>query len=302
MVAEVKPIILMTMMSFGLACRFETKTSRTGVRCIINNDTFYASYTEEYHRCILRCMYKECLFVNYNMIEKICQLGEENCDLVLDKQYNLTSFFPPVKSCLQWIPATNIDTSHMVQSSPCNDRSSHTICYVGRLIAGPDSLPGKYHTHDGSIYTALDGQQHYRGQKEVLNVVAGCHVAWTPYIAGNVIPTRAVAGGFLSSGTGSRVFVIRRQPSMGYTVIGYYDPNTEKGYAEYYGVQVMTEMDMLVVVWLTYLCMLAILQEFSLLWLSYGYHRFAPSYWRLGWTHINHEENTAVVAAWAPFY
>ena len=148
----------------------------------------------------------------------------------------------------------------MFPSYPCHHDTRHHICYVGRLISGPHTLPGKYQTLHNNLYSSFNGRTHMNGNKEVLTVVAGCQVGWMPYTAGNVIPTHAVTGGFLASGTGSRLFVIRGQVG-GYIPIGYYDPNMQKGYIDYCGAHVLTEMEMLVVVWLTYLCKLAPLQS-----------------------------------------
>ena len=115
------------------------------------------------------------------------------------------------------------------------------------------------------IYTALNGQTLLSGQKEVLTVVTGCQVGWMPYTAGDVIPKRAVVGGILASGspsgTDSFLYVIRGQVS-GSIVIGYYDSNIEIGYVELGGVQVLTEMEMLVEAWLIYLNILLHYQIF----------------------------------------
>ena len=118
---------------------------------------------------------------------------------------------------------------------------------MGRLIDGLHILPGKYHRVDDNdvIYTSLNGQYHTNGQMEVLTVIAGCQVVWIPYTADNVIPTRAVAGGLLASGSGSLLYVIRG-PVGDSMMIGYYDPSTKIGYVNFQGVKVFTEMEMLV--------------------------------------------------------
>ena len=196
-------------------------------------------------------MHKGCPFFNYNVVEKFCQLSDERCvSLVLDNQYNLTSFLPTVRSCFQWIPATGSDSNYMVPTSPCHVHVAYDICYVGRLTSGPHTLPGKYHIVDGGLYTSMNGKMHTSGDKEVLTVVSGCQVGWMPYTAGNVIPTRAVAGGFLSSRTGSSLFVIRWLV-RGYMTIGFYETNTHKGYVEFGGVNLLTEMEIRVEVWFT---------------------------------------------------
>ena len=284
MAPEIKPLIVITMVtSLSLASRFVTQTSRSGVRCIIKSDKYLVSDTEEYHHCVIRCIYKRCPFFNYNMAEQFFQLSDERCvSLVLDNQYNLTSFIPPVRYCFQWIPATGSDSNYMVPTSSCHVLEAHDICYVGRLISGPHALPGKYYIAGGGLYTSMNGQMHTSGQKEVLTVVPGCQVGWMSYTAGNVIPTRAVAGGFLSSGSGSSLFVIRGLAS-GYMSIGYYDPNTDKGYVEYGGVNVLTEMGVLVEVWFTCLYIIAPLPNFPPGFCDSNIHSFkAPSYWRLG--------------------
>ena len=245
MVTEVNPFLVIAMLGVSLASRFVIQTSRIGMRCVISNDKLLVSDTEEYHHCVIRCMHKGCPFFNYNIVEKFCQLGDESCaSLVLDNQYNLTCFVLPVKSCVEWIPAAGSDTSHMIRSSTCHSVPPYDTCFVGRLISGLHILPGSYRI-GVPLYTSLNGQKYTSGQKEVLTVVAGCQVGWILYVAGNVIPTRAVAGGFLAAGTGYSLFVIRGQAN-GYTLFGYYDTNAQEGYVEVDGVHVLTEMEMLV--------------------------------------------------------
>ena len=246
MVTEIKLFIIIIISSLSLASRFAIKTSRAGVRCIIYNDRYSVSKTEQYLHCVIRCMQNGCHFFNYNVVEKFCQLGAESCDsLVFNNQYNLTSFSPPMTMCLKWIPHAGSDTSHMIQSSTCHIEQQYAKCYVGRLITGVHILPGKFEV-GGALYTILNGETYiHGGQVEVLTVGAGCQVGWIPYVAGNMIPTRAVAGGFMASGTRFSLFVIRGQ-AIGYTLFGYYDPNLQKGYVQINGVHALTEMEMLV--------------------------------------------------------
>ena len=100
MVANVKPFIIGIMVSLGLASRFAIRRSKTGMRCIVSNDTYYISETEEYHHCVIRCMHKGCLFFNYNVVEHNCQLSDGNCLLlILDSKYNLRII--SIAPCLQ---------------------------------------------------------------------------------------------------------------------------------------------------------------------------------------------------------
>ena len=245
MVTEVNSFLIISIVGASLASRLVTQTSRTGVCCIIYNNKHFVSHRDEYHHCVIHCMDKGCPFFNYNIAEKFCQLGDESCvSLVFDNQYNLTSFFSPVKSYVEWISAAGSDTSHMIRSSTCHSVPPYDTCFVGRLISGLHILPGNYRI-GVPLYTSLNGQKYTSGQKEVLSVGAGCQVGWIPYVAGNVIPTRAVVGGFLASGTGFSLFVIRGQAN-GYTLFGYYDTNAQEGYVEVDGVHVLTEMEMLV--------------------------------------------------------
>ena len=238
------------MITFSQTSLLITKTTMTGVRCIVHNDKCFVSAREKYHHCVIRCMHKGCPFLNYNMVEQSCLLGEENClFLKLDIDYNLTSFVPLAESCLQWISATGSDPTDLVSSYRCHHIPDADICYVGRLIFGTHTLPGKYYRLSGDIHTCFGGESYTSGQREVLTVVGGCHVAWVPYTAGNEIPVGAFVGVFLDSGLGSHLFVIRGEVST-YIMIGYYDPITQKGYIEFYGCNVLTEMEMLVLVWL----------------------------------------------------
>ena len=64
-----------------------------------------------------------------------------------------------------------------------------------------------------------------------------------PSNANKVVGGSLSSGG--SSGTGSLLYVIRGEVG-GSIVTGYYDSNNKKGYVEYGGVNVLTEMEMLV--------------------------------------------------------
>ena len=150
--------------------------------------------------------------------------------------------------CVRWIPNVHSVTGAMVPTASCNEGPYQTTCYVGRLVSPPHILPGKYHVDVVQVYSNLNGASYGDGTKEVLEIIPGFQVNWLPNTAGHDIPTNAVVGGYLAAGVGSDLYVIRGVMSLGYTVIGYYDPASERGYVEYSGGHTATAMDMLVLV------------------------------------------------------
>ena len=245
--ACVKLFFMAAAIGLSVACLLNKRTSRTGVRCVIKNNSYGTS--QGYHQCIKDCLRKDCPFVNYNEVKKSCELSQQDCSsLILDDRYNLTAFSPLAALCLEWVPAMESDTANLIPVSQCHEDAIFDVCYVGRLISGSHTLPGKYNGVDYSLWSSFNGQPYGGGVKEVLTVNTNCcQVAWIPYTAGNVIPIRAVVGGFLTTGSAAKLYVIRGQ-AVSLTLIGYYDPNTELGYLEYHGVHESTEMEMLVVV------------------------------------------------------
>ena len=94
------------------------------------------------------------------------------------------------------------------------------------------------------VWTVLNGGSSSTGTMEILHVRTGCQVTWTPFNAGDAVPVGAVEGGYLSS-SGANLYVMRA-PFENYILIGYYDSNSVTGYMSYWGMKMVTNMELLV--------------------------------------------------------
>ena len=229
-------------------CRHSIITNKPGQRCVTVNDTNHPVVVDR-HQCVLMCMHcPTCRSLNYNFDGGECVLNEQPCLNQESDDHFLAVFFGDawIEFCLRWVPSTGSVTSAMVPTSSCHHDASLITCYVGRLVSAPHILPGKF--YPGAVFSVLDGDKYIIGNKEVLEVTPGCQVSWVSYTAGSAVPFGAVVGGYLANGVGSTLYVIRGLVPTGYTIIGYYDPASERGWGEFEGPQILTLVEMLVLI------------------------------------------------------
>ena len=131
--------------------------------------------------------------------------------------------------------------------SPCDSWSDYITCAVGRVLHSTDTLPEKYHDNTETVYSVLSGNQVNTGQFEMLHMDKECRIFWLEYTFGDPLPFKAVVGGKLSGigGENNNLYVIRGR-FIALTVVGYYNPEVQRGYVEYRGSHELTQMDMLV--------------------------------------------------------
>lgn len=81
-----------------------------------------------------------------------------------------------------------------------------------------------------------------------LQVHEHCSVAWVPYMAGDPIIPGAVQGSILSSGTPLYVAKFMADPNYGLNGLsfGYYHPDDEMGYYDYFSYRQSAEMELLI--------------------------------------------------------
>ena len=204
------------------------------------------------HLCIIDCIRRyNCQLINYDRHKGRCFFSQGPCiNLVRDEQYAVIFFGRlTAEQCLRWVPVGGHTVERMVSSPDCeeNPAFSEPECYVGRLKSAPHIIPGKFIPDQGIIYTILDGVQHTTGIQEILDVFPVCQTSWVSYTAGNVLPTKAVIGGHLQNENLSRLYVVRG-PIHGKIIIGYYDIAARKAYIEWFGVNELKQVEMLVLV------------------------------------------------------
>ena len=116
---------------------------------------------------------------------------------------------------------------------------------MSRLVSNSRIVPGKYQNKNQGVYSVLNGTGHSSGIKEVLQITTGYKVSWLIYAAGDIVPSRAVVGGYLADGSGSDLYVIRGAVH-GFTIPAFYNPSSLHGYVESHGPRTITQMDKLV--------------------------------------------------------
>ena len=223
-----------------------TRPALVGFRCVTDSVVYMTIIGIEQHICTYECVIrKECSFVSYNIEQNICHLSNDTCVVLEADQAFQVKYLGNVhrSECLQWLPPATFDSIRTVGNPLCHDPFP-TPCYVGRLLSASNILPGKYFLDPERVWTVLNGGSSYTGTMEILHVRTGCQVTWTPFNAGDVVPVGAVEGGYLSS-SGANLYVMRA-PFENYILIGYYDPNSVTGYMSYWGMKMVTNMELLV--------------------------------------------------------
>ena len=210
-----------------------------------------------HHICTHHCAtHKDCLFVNYNIGKKVCSLSKTPCyEYVADEEFVVTNLGPEPLQCAKWAPYARYTTSNTVTVNPCSTHPAYITCAVGRVVHSTHKLLGKYHDNVHKLWYVADGKviDVIKGTSDVefLDVENGCQVVWVPYSAGDSLPMRAVAGGYISGGgvADTDLYVIRGG-TPGYTVVGYYNPKTLRGYVAHGGTvpQEVMQMELLTLV------------------------------------------------------
>ena len=233
------------------SCRHKfTRPVSSGYRCVTETEEYTHITDIQPHICTYRCMQRQgCRIVNYNTRQNTCSLSKDGCILLKkDESFPVKVLSTIQRSeCLQWQPPpppVSGDTS-AVLSNMCHQSLE---CYVGRLKIDNAIVPGKY-LHGGSvIYSVLYGTEISNGVQEILTVNQECQVAWMPFNASDTLPTGAVLGGHLEKGD-QELYVVRARAGPTLIPLGFYDPVSAPGYLPYYGVQEVTDMEILVLMW-----------------------------------------------------
>ena len=235
--------ILVFLTSYNNAenCQHGIFTIQRGHQCVVSQENIISNKSVEQHICKSECIQRrKCLFLNYNRVKGRCILGKRACiRLEPEVQSDMAFFGTKSALCLKWIPSeTNLNGMLACGDDSC---SSH----VGRALKDSHLLPGDVSA--GLLYTMLNGREYELEPMEHLDVLFGCQATWVPFTAGDVLPHQAVVGGYLSSGSGKPLYIVKRAFSNTYSH-GYYDPVSKKGYIEFMGPNEVTHMEMLLLI------------------------------------------------------
>ena len=227
----------------------------SGYRCEDRSDPLQNISSLLWEECTLLCTQRaDCVQVNYNHVGKNCLLFSSFCALAEpDEEFVMLRFADDVVArdeCARWSPFTGVfPTGGIIINAPVG-YSEHLLV---RGTLNSDIIPGKIYTKNWHFYSAHDGQsKRITTNIEYLDIHPSCFGVWVPYTSGlgKGLPEGAVQGGLLTSGTPLYVARTSNGISPG-TSMGYYDPNMDAGVIIDAGVITRTQMDILVLIWLT---------------------------------------------------
>ena len=177
------------------------------------------------------------------LVHKYCLMTSERCvKLVTDVRFQVTHFGTTAEICVSWE-----ELAHYRQELTIVLPTINRDIVPGRYVFPTGEIPGKLYPHDNNLYVVKDDVLYYGSdQKEVLQIVPECHVTWVDYTAGDDLPEGAVVGGTWG---GATLYVIKGEAAGGHVECGYYHSIYARGFVENYGVIVLTNMEMLVVLW-----------------------------------------------------
>ena len=225
-----------------------TRPALYGYRCVTETEEITRIAGIPAHICNHQCIQRqECRIVNYNTRQNTCFLSKAGCLLLQQNDSFQVNIFGTKhhSECLRWEPPpppVGGDTSSII-SNMCHQSQE---CSIGRLQTANAIVPGKYLHGSGDIWSIINGAEVANvGVKEILTVNNECQVLWMPFHAGDTLPLGAVRGGHLEN-SGTTLYVVRAGAGPTLIPLGFYDPVTALGYLAYYGVEEVTDMEILV--------------------------------------------------------
>ena len=218
-----------------------TKKLINGYYCSADTNTVQFYYVPQ-HLCTHYCIsIFQCPMLSYHVNKSLCLLHKDICvEMVPAKQQVFSSIIlyrSPINECISWLAygGSIPDGKRLVYMEQYNRH------YIGRLHYNHELLPGK--VVKGSQHVTLKSVSLVNGlnaiskdidfDMEYLVVSDSCSVTWMPYVTGNQMPSRAVVGGWKSNGGPllvASLWVTRSDMKSKYSY-GYFDPETQLGYA-----------------------------------------------------------------------
>ena len=243
-------LVAITVLLCALASKCHTHGNAkilSGYHCFSDNQRYLKIIATHQHLCRPRCLAnKQCSFVQYNKADKYCMLANGPCLwLEPDTNYDITFMRTnTVEKCLDWVSLGEV-TNAARQPDACFSRGIQ--CTVGRIHFQSNVLPGNGVGKD--VISVLNGGDVRYGEKEYLDVQPGCKVSWVSFTSGDPIPDGAVQGGYLDNNGSPQPVYVMGAISNGRNckAYGYYNPDTERGYFEFWGVYAFTQMYLMVI-------------------------------------------------------
>ena len=223
----------------------QIRKQRENLRCVTALEQYTKLSAAPRRVCTTECLRRtDCSLTNYNHVHNYCLMTSERCvKLAADVEFQVTHFGTTAENCVFWEKL-----AHYQQALTIFFPTVDNDIVPGRYVFPTGKIPGKLYPHDNNLYVVKDGVLYYgTDQKEVLQIVPECHVTWVDYTAGDDLPEGAVVGGTWG---GATLYVIKGDAGGGYIQCGYYHSTDAKGFVENNGVKQLTNMEMLIVLWL----------------------------------------------------
>ena len=223
-----------------------------GYRCFVDMHVYLNITPMHRYSCRQNCiMNKRCSYVQHNVVRNYCIVSKGPCLwLQPDTDYNVTIIRrKSMDQCVKWVPKAGLHNPARTQDTCIPWRRAHR---VGRISFQSNILLGTGAAD--SVFTILNGRRVRGTASGWLDVQPGCKVSWVPFTGGDHIPNGAVQGGYLyDSGKLQPIYVMGAVKSgRSCTAYGYYDPSSERGYFDYFGVNECTEMNLMVIDWFSF--------------------------------------------------
>ena len=247
--------VLLTLLFADLVETCSTWTENVGYRCedfvfAIRNDTFITPM-----ECTLQCMQRPgCVQVDYSHVANQCLLYSSHCALLQpDEEFTSVRYKDECISrdeCIRWIPFNGtIPTGRVIISTP--DGVASQLLARGEVNLAV--IPGKLNINSHVLWSVFNySPQRITNDITYLDIHPSCTGVWIPYVSGSgiEIPGGAVQGGSLTDG--HPVYIAKiGSPRLHF---GYYDPEDGNAvYANNGNKIIKTEMDILVLLWLSWL-------------------------------------------------
>ena len=234
-------IVLSICMNLLFTCDVRyANTPVYGLRCIssVKVDRWQAARPQ----CVWRCLRKKsCFYVNHNSATGQCELGLGQCEsLQAAAGFVVNVFGPPRHGCLRWSSGQELGWE------PIQERGGGM--YVGRIVSNGVALLGHYITADEAFWSVREGSTvgPVLAQDQVIQFLAineTCTVLWMPFTVAEPLPFGAAIGDRL---TDRSVTYVAKVIQNGWVVFGYFDPESDLEYHEFWGPKTATSMDLLV--------------------------------------------------------
>ena len=257
-----KPRVCLVLLTLGILTFTEDICKNPIIKKLINGyycpaDTRTVKFSYVSHQyCTHYCVSMiQCSMFYYHVNKSMCFVHKQVCvEMVKDKEHVFSSIIlyePPKYECITWSPYQgNIPDDGRFVSMTGRNHPNMAI----RLHRNSEILPGRFLLGKRGARTVsllngpVFGKEIANSAMEFLIVNDICSVSWVPYIAGNLMPSMVVVGGWRANGEPLFVASLWTTDSNMNSkyYYGYYDPISRLAYTYTAGVQTNSSLHIMV--------------------------------------------------------